>query len=198
MLPHLPVADLYLLDLPYGIGLSDFHFGRGFERSIAIENDCDTEFGNALLQRIDGPVISFASPMKPWSGRWRQHLVWDKGPRVGAGGDYQREWKRSWELIQVRETPLLNGLRDEAVLRFHVGSDESQLHPCQKPTRLLKYLIEKTTKPGDLVIDLTCGSGSTIRAAVDVGRRGIGVETRLEFVTIAAERMRQRMLFSCG
>jgi hypothetical protein len=38
----------------------------------------------------------------------------------------------------------------------------------------------------------------TIRAAVDAGRRGIGVESNLEFVTVAAERMRQQMLFSLG
>lgn len=199
LLPHLPVADLYLLDLPYGIALSDLHFGKSpSERRVEIVNDHDQEFGEELLSVLAGPVIAFASPMKPWPGKWRQHLVWDKGPCVGAGGDYQREWKRSWELIQVRDTPPLSGQRDEGVLRFHVSARDCQLHPCQKPVKLLRYLIEKATKPGDLVIDLTCGSGSTIRAAVDVGRRGIGVESRLEFVEIAAERMRQQMLFSCG
>jgi DNA modification methylase len=199
LLPHLPVADLYLLDLPYGIGLANH--AKGKERSNTdwtIENDEGQEFGNDVLQAIGGPVIAFASPMKPWAGKWRQHLVWDKGPAVGGGGDVATCWKQTWELVQVRGTPPLSGTRDEAVLQFHIGPMDSRLHPCQKPVKLLRYLIEKATKPGDLVIDLTCGSGSTIRAAVDVGRRGIGVESRLEFVEIAAERMRQRMLFSSG
>lgn len=195
LLPHLPPADLYLLDLPYGIALEE-HGRNGYDWKIA--NDHDQNFGVDLLAGLNGPVIAFASPMKPWPGKWRQHLVWDKGPTVGGGGDPATCWKTTWELIQVRDTPPLNGPRDEAVLRFHVTQRDYSLHPCQKPTKLLRYLIEKATKPGDLVIDLTCGSGSTIRAAVDVGRRAIGVESRLEFVEIAAERMRQRMLFSCG
>ena len=130
LLPHLPKADLYLLDLPYGIGLANH--AKGKERRNVdweIANDEGQEFGHEVLSVIDGPVIAFASPMKPWEGKWRQHLVWDKGPAVGGGGDPGTCWKQTWELVQVRDTPPLSGQRDEAVLRFGVTSKDFGLHP---------------------------------------------------------------------
>lgn len=191
ILEELPKADLYLLDLPYGIALREN--GRN-GHDWTIKNDADQSFGVDLLSRLDGPVVAFASPKKPWPGEWRQYLVWDKGPTVGGGGDPDTCWKMTWELIQVRKTPVLNGKRDEAVLRYHVTQQGFTFHPCQKPLGLLEYLIVKTTQPGDLVVDLTCGSGSTILAAMRSGRRGIGVELDPEFCRVAKARLAQRQL----
>ncbi len=191
LLDHLPAADLYLLDLPYGIALDSHGHGRQ-DRVYSIANDANGEFGEAVLDAIKGPTIAFASPKKPWSGEWRQHLVWDKGPAVGGGGDPSTCWKQTWELIQVRGTPSLNGFRDEAVLRYHVTPTDFSFHQCQKPIALLSYLIAKTTKPGGLVIDLTCGSGSTLVAAARTGRKAIGVEVDEKFCRIAKSRLMQK------
>ena len=50
------------------------------------------------------------------------------------------------------------------------------LHPTQKPLDLMKYLIETYTKSGDLVLDITMGSGTTGVACKSLGRRFIGIE----------------------
>ncbi|MGG5492758.1 DNA methyltransferase [Ochrobactrum sp. BD61] len=52
----------------------------------------------------------------------------------------------------------------------------NRLHPTQKPVEALIPLIEAFTKPGDLVLDPFCGSGSTLAAAQQLGRDWIGID----------------------
>jgi len=54
--------------------------------------------------------------------------------------------------------------------------DIPKLHPTQKPVRLLKTLIKTFTDEGDVVIDPVAGSGSTLRAAMELGRNSYGFE----------------------
>lgn len=53
-------------------------------------------------------------------------------------------------------------------------------HPCEKPADMLRQIIEASSRPGDLVADFFMGSGSTIKAAMALGRRAIGVEFETE------------------
>lgn len=56
------------------------------------------------------------------------------------------------------------------------GANVPKIHDTQKPVRLLKRLIELFTDPGDVVIDPCAGSGSTLRAAFEIGRPSYGFE----------------------
>ena len=67
--------------------------------------------------------------------------------------------------------------------------DYGGLHPTQKPVLLLEDLIKTYSNPGDLVVDLTIGSGSTAIAAINTGRRFIGIEKDAEYHRIACERV---------
>jgi site-specific DNA-methyltransferase (adenine-specific) len=60
------------------------------------------------------------------------------------------------------------------------GSME-KIHPTQKPVSLLKRLIEIFTDPGDVVIDPVAGSGSTLIAAIETGRKAFGFEIKRDF-----------------
>ena len=53
-------------------------------------------------------------------------------------------------------------------------------HPCEKPADMLRQIIEASSRPGDLVADFFMGSGSTIKAALALGRRAVGVELETE------------------
>jgi DNA methylase len=68
-------------------------------------------------------------------------------------------------------------------------------HPCEKPLPLMAYILRTSTRPGDLVLDTFAGSGSTLEAARDSGRRAIGIELEERYCEIAAKRLAQETLF---
>jgi len=62
-------------------------------------------------------------------------------------------------------------------------------HPCQFPVELVERLVLSLTKPGDLVVDPYCGSGSSLVAALKHGRRAAGSDLEPRYVEIARERI---------
>ena len=68
-------------------------------------------------------------------------------------------------------------------------------HPTQKPLLLLEDLIKTFSNSGDIVVDLTMGSGSTGVAAVNTGRKFIGIEMDGNYFEIAEQRINENNLF---
>lgn len=199
VLPTLGKVDCVITDPPYGINLQDNSKGGRYGRSrpaweYSIVGDETPAVGNALLEwcEINNlPTIAFASPRLPWAGNWSSMLVWDKGPAVGGGGDVKRCWKQSWELIQVARCGILNGQRDESVLKFWAMPSLSEQHPAAKPVPLMVYLIEKTTSYQQIILDPFLGSGNTGVAAIQLGRKFVGIEREPKYFKIACDRIEQ-------
>lgn len=80
----------------------------------------------------------------------------------------------------VWEIPALRGNQREAA-----G------YPTQKPLALMTRIIECFSDPGDLVVDLCCGSGSTLVAAAQCGRNAIGVDASADAVAMARQRLNE-------
>ena len=68
-------------------------------------------------------------------------------------------------------------------------------HPTQKPLEPTAALVRALSGPGELILDPFAGSGTTLRAAKDEGRRAIGVEIDERYCEIAAKRLAQDTLF---
>jgi site-specific DNA-methyltransferase (adenine-specific) len=67
-----------------------------------------------------------------------------------------------------------------SILEISNADRLNKIHPTQKPLELMQYLIRTYTNPGDLVLDFTSGSGTTLHAALIEGRRAIGIERDLD------------------
>ena len=70
----------------------------------------------------------------------------------------------------------------------------TRLHPTQKPVALLEYLVRTYTNPGDAVLDNTMGSGTTMVACIQTGRRGVGIEKDAGYFEIAKRRVETAQL----
>lgn len=75
-----------------------------------------------------------------------------------------------------------------SVLRFQ-KKHKDWVHPTEKDVALLEYLIRTYTNEGDTVLDMTMGSGSTLVACANTGRKGIGIELMEEYYNIAVKRV---------
>ena len=71
-------------------------------------------------------------------------------------------------------------------------SKEKTKHPCQMPLAVMKRIIAITD--ADTILDPFMGSGTTLRAAKDLGRKSIGIEVEEKYCEIAARRLRQEVL----
>lgn len=80
------------------------------------------------------------------------------------------------------------------VLCFDVVPTGKKVHPTQKPTKLLEYLIKTYTDKGETVMDITMGSGSTGVACVNTNRNFIGFELDKKFYVIAEKRIEEALI----
>lgn len=72
---------------------------------------------------------------------------------------------------------------------YQAFNTETGLHPTQKPIALMEYLIKTYTEEGELILDFTMGSGSTMVACKNTNRRAIGIELDEDYFNIANDRV---------
>ena len=122
----------------------------------------------------------------------RNLIVWVKN-NWGVG-DCLGNWAEQHELViyasKGRSTTWCGEGRPINVL-FH-DRIRSEVHPTEKPESLLREFIEVATYPGEVVLDPFMGVGSTILAAHDLGRRGIGIEIDEDYYLEASRRLVER------
>lgn len=71
---------------------------------------------------------------------------------------------------------------------------QGNVHPAQKPMKLMTRLVDLFSNEGQTILDPFMGSGTTLRAAKDLGRKAIGIEIEERYCEAAALRMRQEVL----
>lgn len=121
--------------------------------------------------------------------RVQQMVVWDKGS-IGMGNGFRGQHELICHASKGVPTVLDRGVGN--VLRH--PRQEPVDHPSPKPQALMGQLLDVVTAPGDLVLDPFMGSGTTLRAAKDHGRRCIGIESVEAHCETAAKRLGQGVL----
>lgn len=105
------------------------------------------------------------------------------------GGGKKTSSHISMEIVKVQYDSETKN--PESVLEFKSvpNAGGHKLHPTQKPIALMEYLIKTYTNEGDVVLDNTFGSGTTILAAIKNNRRFIGIEKDENYYNIAVRRV---------
>lgn len=166
----------------------------------------------------DADLKSLLSSMGRVSQGWvvatldyRHAAAFDNEPPVGLKVQRLGVW------VKTNPTPQLSGdrpaqgwesiaymHRDDRRSKWHGGGAHgnyvapippSEGHPTAKPMPLMAQWVRWFTEPGDIVLDPFVGSGTTLRAAKNEGRRAIGVEIDERYCEIAARRLAQDTLF---
>lgn len=196
-------ADVLLTDPPYGIGWSKGHWANARNNSAheGIKGDQDTEVRDAALAAwgIDRAGLVFGSLRAPYPQNWQRMLVFKK-PTVGSGLFGNRlPWPTNWEpIFAIGRWPDQTPTRDAVVstgalaAAGYSGYVSKYKHPHAKPIDVLEQLIAAC--PPGVIADPFAGSGSTLIAARNQGRRAIGVEIEEKYCEIAARRLSQRCL----
>jgi DNA modification methylase len=132
------------------------------------------------------PTVVTAMETTGWA--LRSCVVWDKG-KTGLGSF----WRNSHEWVAVfskaAPSPLPDGSFFNVLSASKPHGDE---HPTVKPVELISRLIQATS--GTTVLDPFMGSGTTLVAAKNLGRKAIGIEIEERYCEIAAERCSQHVL----
>ncbi len=225
VLPGLPHSSVSLIvtDPMYGVSMPGVAFkgrpGKGSRNLDFFDNDTHEALALAL-DAIDprrrcyeleasfyvwcgheqfGPLVTLFTE----AGFHTRFLVWSKKcpppAPPGAGWPSGAELcifaypksGRTWTYHE-KGAPKSNVLVSDS---YRHGQPGKVSHPTQKPLRVISPLIRASSNEGDTILDPFMGSGTTLRAAKHLGRKCIGIEIEEKYCEIAAERLRQGVLF---
>jgi hypothetical protein len=130
----------------------------------------------------------YTPQMQPFApGTHRRHL-----PRVETNPETVDRARRSQYLREGNAHRLAyptNMIRIPALGRR--DPERAYKHPTQKPVALLRYLIRTYSAPGDVILDFSCGSGTSGEAALLEGRHFVGIDSAREWVEVTEQRLAQ-------
>ena len=187
VLPTLPKVDLVLTDPPYGIAeVWKGGQGHGWERAqqqSEIRNQWDASVPSA---DTIAACVAAGKTAVVWGGNYfalspsRCWLVWNKPERGFTLAEAELAWTNADNVARVWD-----GRR----------SDPDRGHPTQKPLALLKWCLSLSWAiDAQTILDPFMGSGTTLVAAKNLGRKAIGIEIEERYAEIAAKRLAQGVL----
>jgi site-specific DNA-methyltransferase (adenine-specific) len=180
--------DVMITDPPYGLQALAGAYGTT-HRTIA--NDMDTETRDIVLDLWgDKPIAVFASPrLEEPPGTWSDRLVWDKA-QLGLNGG---PWRYAHESIFVRGDGWRRiGNTASSIMRYPTQANRKHVadHIHSKPMQLLAQLV--AAAPAGTIIDPFAGGGSTVAAAVLLGRPIVAIELTQSNCDLIIDRIQQR------
>lgn len=197
-------VDSIITDPPYGMNFRSNHRGKKYKniendhslywlgwftkQCYDIAKDNSGHFIFCSYHNIDIFKQSFERYFEI-----KNILVWEKNKT--SMGDLKGNFAPKVEFILfiTKGRPLLRGSRSPNIFKY--AGTQNKLHPTQKPVPLMEHLISKMTDKGDLILDPFMGSGSTILAADNLGRKSIGIELDADYYKTAKDRLENNVSF---
>jgi DNA modification methylase len=191
LLPGL-TADVVITDPPYGSGRIRGSKIRGFVDELATAIEGMNLAPGLLAAAFMSPsrVLAFGTELT-WTF---ERLLW-----MHKTADLATPW-RSWctnsEAVMVLSRPgaIWPPPQSYRTDTYSVGPAGKQGHPAAKPLTVVRDLVTRLSSAEGLILDPFMGSGTTLRAAKDLGRKAIGIEIEERYCEIAAKRLGQEVL----
>lgn len=196
-------ADVLVTDPPYGIGWKrgSVHGDNGH---VGIANDEDTSARDLALSKWGGhrPALVFGSFYAPFPLGIKHVAAWRKPPDSGVIGSTTGFRRDVEPIFLLGAWPKRSAMRS-SLIATSVGSligqtaaryrnDRGTGHPHTKPQDVMEQLI--VACPPGVIADPFAGSGSTLVAARNLGRKAIGVELEERYCEVIARRLAQDCL----
>lgn len=193
LLPTLGKVDACITDPPYVMSAKGGGIGAQRQYLASILNHIDAGFDVSMLSQFKNWFVFCGKPQltdliaqaEKQGSRW-QLLTWNKtNPTPLSNNNYLPDTEY---MVHAFETH-----HYESKTRFVVGQVERSGfdHPTVKPQYVMQKAIKSASHPGDLVLDCFMGSGSTGVAAIQLGRKFIGIEREERYFDIAVKRIEQ-------
>lgn len=195
ILPLLPKVDLLLTDPPYGLnlGITNNQFNDSThlkKKSYDQYVDSYENFVEEIVPRLNA-AIDVADRAAVFTG---PHIHEQRKP-TAIGGIFHESatgrtpWgSKNFLPILFYGNPPNPGLHRPTVITSTARAEASS-HPCPKPLPWIKWLVKLGSELNDIILDPFAGSSTTLRAAMDLGRKAIGIEISEKYCEIAAERL---------
>jgi site-specific DNA-methyltransferase (adenine-specific) len=186
-------VDCILTDVPYGIDMDRGHGNGGLVPSRQYKERWDyrlsKEYFDEML-RVSKKIFIFGAnyytDYLPQNNHW---IVWDKIGEIDRKNFIASDCELIYTNIKDK-----NYVKKYFVLQNGFLSEEKErFHPTQKPIKLLKRIILDYTDKNELILDCFMGSGSTIIASIETGRRYCGIEKNSYYFEIALKRIKDRL-----
>lgn len=203
ILPQLAEVDVVLTDPPYGINVGNNQSSKEKRDGLLVKGayagyeDTPENYiqvvvpaiTSAVLMCRRGAVFGFAPNIFHLP---RPDVI--GGVFVPAGcGRNRWGWTTFMPVLFYGCAPdLQNGARPTAI--ESTDTAEGNGHPTPKPLTWFTWLVTLASKQSDTILDPFMGSGTTLRAAKDLGRKAIGIEIEERYCEIAAKRLAQEVL----
>lgn len=192
-LSRMPEADLLLTDPPYSTDVADVEAFAHEWLPLALARVKRTGRAYVCIGAYPSELAAYLSADRAHM-ELAQVLVWTYRNTLGPSPTHL--YKLNWQAILYFVGPDAPPLDcPEMVEQFSVqdisapdGRHDGRYHAWQKPDELARRFIHHSTKPGDVVLDPFCGTGSFILAAHTLGREAYGCDIDHQMIVLAQRR----------
>jgi DNA modification methylase len=183
ILPTLPKVDAVITDPPYGINAART---RNSAKDGWVDYGCDGWDKERPGREVFDLMLSSSALQVIWGGNYftdylppsQQWFFWDKCQSEFSLADFELAWSSQNKACRRINYPRALALKD------------GKQHPTQKPLAVMRWCIEQVGNP-DTILDPFMGSGTTGVAAIQLGRKFIGIEREPKYFDIACQRIQQ-------
>ena len=198
ILPHLEPVDLVLTDPPYEISTSGGGIGGRQQYLKDIRGHIDNGFDLNLLSSFKNWFCFCGKEQLPKmfqlvDGKRWMLVTWNKiNPIPLVNNNYLPDTEYIFHCFEPGR--LFGSFADRSRFILHPIGSSDWAHPTVKPLPVIKKLVLLGSQEGDTILDPFMGSGTTLRAAKDLGRKAIGIEIEEKYCEIAVKRLAQEVL----